>query len=101
MRAVVIAAMLVLAAPAASAQGAPKPPNTPAPRATENVEVRQNWCTRYVTWVLGERPAARPPPADQRPTRLFEVEFNSCVLDPRLYERDTRTEAQLRTRWQP
>jgi len=99
MRAAFIAVVLFLAAPAALAQGTPKPPNTPAPSATATVEVRQNWCTRYVTWVLGETPAARPPPADQRPTHQFEVEFNSCVLDPRLYERDTRAEAQLRARW--
>lgn len=63
-----------------------------APPVSAPVEERQNWCQAYVTWLF---PTSReaPPPADQRATHQFEVEFSSCVLNPHDYQQQTQPEA--------
>ncbi len=77
---------------AAFAQADDKRPAAPAPGAAAAFEAREAWCQDYVAWFIGETPAARPAPADVRPTHRLEVELNSCKLDPQEYERDTLAE---------
>lgn len=70
-------------------------PTDPAPPATAPYEKRAAWSERYVSWFLAQTPrpvGAMPPDVDA--THRYEVEFNSCVLDPQDYERDTRIEVE-------
>lgn len=101
MRAAVFA-LLVASAPAALAQTTlPERPSTPAPTAAASFEARETWCEQYANWYIASTPApaeaasAAPPAADVRATHEFEVEFNSCKIDPREYERQTHAEAEL------
>ncbi len=93
MRNLVSATLLFASAStAALAQAENKRPIAPAPIAAAPFEAREAWCQDYVAWFVGETPAARPAPADVRPTHRLEVEFNSCKLDPQQYERETLAE---------
>jgi hypothetical protein len=93
MRNLVSATLLIASAStAALAQSDDKRPATPAPMAAAPFEAREAWCQDYVVWFIGETPAARPAPADMRPTHRLEVELNSCKLDPQEYERETLAE---------
>jgi hypothetical protein len=61
--------------------------------ATASFETREDWCQKYASWFVAAAPsAAGAAPADVAPTHRFEVEFNTCKLDPRQYERDTLAE---------
>lgn len=98
MRAAVFA--LIFCTPAAFAQTLPERPSTPAPTAAASFEARETWCEQYANWFVANTPApaeaaSAPPAADVRATHEFEVEFNSCKLDPREYERQTHAEAEL------
>jgi hypothetical protein len=71
------------------------PPSDPPPPRTAPYEERAAWSERYVAWYLAQAPrldGARP--SDVEPTHRYEVEFNSCVLDPQEYARDTRVELE-------
>jgi len=91
-RTFLIAAALLLAAPQAFAQAEAERPATPAPQATASFEAREDWCAKYAQWYVARTPAANVAPSDVAPTHRFEVEFNSCKLDPQSYERDTLAE---------
>lgn len=94
MRSPIIAAFLLASAPAALAQEVIAPPAEEAPAAAAPIEERANWCDKYATWLVAITPAPNAPaPADVRQSQRLEVEMNSCKVDPQLYERDTRAEA--------
>ncbi len=94
MRTLVAAAFLLAFTPVAFAQDVAAPPSQPAPSATAPIEERAEWCDRYASWLIALTPdSKRPGPVDVRDNRRFEVELNYCKLDPREYERQTRTEA--------
>lgn len=63
-----------------------------APSKSASYFDRADWSTRYVSWYLGQIEADDPSPADVRSTHLYQVEFNSCLLDPQLYEQQTQQE---------
>jgi hypothetical protein len=88
----------LLGASNAMAQQGPRPPTAPAPRASAAFEVRESWCARYVSWYVANVAPKTPLPSDVRPTQRFEVEFDSCKLDPRQYRRQTQIEARLAAR---
>jgi hypothetical protein len=92
MRTIRIAAALLLLAPYAIAQTQAERPDSPAPQATASFEARESWCQKYAEWFVERTPPANVAPSDVAPTRRFEVEFNSCKLDPQRYERDTLAE---------
>jgi hypothetical protein len=97
MRTLLVGVALLLA-PAAFAQEAPlEKPISPAPSASAPFEQREAWCEQFASWFVASTPQTAPAPVDVRQTHEFEVEFNSCKLDPQEYERDTRTEAQLQS----
>lgn len=95
MRALILASAL-LSTSAAIAQPLPERPDTPAPAASAPVEQRQNWCQQYAAWFVSHTPEAGQAP-DARATHRFEVELNSCTLDPQGYERETLAEAARTT----
>jgi hypothetical protein len=66
------------------------------PAATASYEDRAAWAERYVAWYLGQTPQARSGAADVAPTHAYQVEFNSAVLDPPEYYRDTQQELNQR-----
>lgn len=66
------------------------------PTATDAVEARREFAMLYVSWFLSEEPVREiSMPADIRSTHRWEVEFNSCVLDPARYVADTQYELSL------
>jgi hypothetical protein len=67
-------------------------PTDPAPSASAPYEERADWAERYVAWYLALTPRLADTPSDVDATHLYEIEFNSAVLDPREYERDTQVE---------
>ena len=68
-------------------------PDESAPPSTAPYEERAAWSERYVAWYLTQAPSlAGAAPSDVDATHRYEVEFNTCVLDPQEYERDTRVE---------
>lgn len=96
MRALLLSAALVFS-PVAFAQDTPlQRPDTPPPPASASFEQREAWCEQFANWFVASTPQTTPAPADVRATHEFEIEFNSCKLDPERYALDTRTEAQLR-----
>lgn len=70
-----------------------RPLDTAPPR-TAPYEQRAEWSERYVTWYLSQMPLVEGSASDIDPTHRYEVEFNSCVLDPQEYERDTQFELE-------
>ena len=100
MRALMISAAL-LAAPAAFAQTDVQPsrPDDPPPAATASFDQRESWCEQYTAWFIASTPPqatiAQAAPSDVNVSHEYEVEFNSCKLDPREYERQTHAEAEL------
>jgi hypothetical protein len=95
MRALIISAALLIA-PAAWAQDTPpQKPLSAAPAASAPFEQREQWCEQFASWFVASTPQNSAAPADVRQTHEFEIEFNSCKIDPQEYERDTRAEAQL------
>jgi hypothetical protein len=95
MRALILASVLALAS-AARAQPLPERPDTPAPAASAPIEQRQAWCQQYAAWFVAHTPQGDQAP-DARATHRFEVELNSCTLDPQAYERQTIAEAARTT----
>ena len=94
MRTHIIAAILATSAPAALAQQVIAPPTEEAPAATSPVEERANWCDKYATWLVAITPSeSNAGPPDVRQSQHLEVEMNACKVDPQLYERETRAEA--------
>jgi len=92
-RGLIAAVGLALATSGAWAQDEPLlRPAEPAPRASAPFEAREAWCLRYAAWFIARMPIEGPLPDDVRPTQRMETEFNSCKLDPRLYERQTMDE---------
>jgi hypothetical protein len=68
-------------------------PEDPAPSANAPYEQRADWSERYVAWFIAHTPQPREAlPSDVEPTHRYEVEFNSCVLDPQRYELQTQAE---------
>lgn len=63
-----------------------------APPKTASFEERADWSERYVRWYLGQIETQGALPSDVQPTHLYQVEFQSCVLDPQLYEQQTQQE---------
>lgn len=100
MRALILLPLALLAAPFALAQSEPADrPDAPAPAATAAFEQRETWCEQYTAWFIASTPpqaaiAQAPPPADVSDTHEYQVEFNSCKLDPREYERQTHAEGE-------
>lgn len=89
----IVAALILSSTTFAVAQSANiQRPDAPAPASTAAFEQREDWCRKYATWLVERTPAAERP-ADVRASHLFEVEFNSCKLDPAAYERETRADA--------
>lgn len=100
MRALFIALIVLLASASAFAQQAPMArPEAPPPTATAAFEQRATWCEKYTAWLVASTPQAQLP-GDVRASHAFEVEFNSCKLDPQEYETDTRADADLAERAQ-
>lgn len=92
MRGLIIIAALVATAPMALAQTRTERPDTQPPSAAEAFETREAWCQQYAAWFVEHTPTSNSPATGVSPTHRYEVEFNSCKLDPRQYERDTRAE---------
>lgn len=94
LRAPLIVAVLILSGTTfAVAQSANiQRPDEPAPASTATFEQREDWCRKYASWLV-ERTPTTDRPTDVRASHLFEVEFNSCKLDPVAYERETRADA--------
>jgi hypothetical protein len=67
-------------------------PSDPAPPAYASYEERANWSERYVSWFLTQSRPQGAMPIDIDPSHRYQVEFNSCVLDPQAYEHDTQSE---------
>lgn len=97
MRSLIVMALagLMLASASASATPDVSPPTVAPPAATAPVAQRQAWCEQYVAWFVTNTPHPAPLPPDVRPTHLFEIEFNSCKLDPQTYERETHAQAAM------
>ena len=53
---------------------------------------RADWSARYVSWYLQQIDVEGLERADINATHLYQVEFNSCLLDPQLYEQQTQQE---------
>lgn len=85
------------AANAAFAQEPPQRPEAPPPAAAAPFAQREAWCQQFAAWFVASTPQT-PAPPDVRDGHEFQIEFNSCKLDPQRYERDTRTEAQSQRR---
>jgi hypothetical protein len=68
------------------------PPLGSAPPANAPYEERAAWSERYVTWFIAQTAPEGPLPPDVAPTHEYMVEFNTCVLDPETYERQTKAE---------
>jgi len=95
MRALILAGVIAISS-AAFAQPLPERPDTAAPNAAAPVELRQAWCQQYAAWFVSHTPEAQTAP-DARATHRFEVELNSCTLDPQAYERQTLAEVTRTT----
>jgi hypothetical protein len=67
-------------------------PLTSAPSATAPYEVRAAWSRDYVAWFIMQTPQDGALPSGVRSTHRFEIEFEACVPDPQLYERQTLAE---------
>lgn len=95
MRTHIIAAFLMACAPAALAQEVIAPPAEEAPMASAPIEERATWCDKYATWLVAITSDGRAMavPSDVRQSQHLEVEMNSCKINPQLYERETRAEA--------
>ena len=63
-----------------------------APPRTAPYEERAAWSDRYVNWFIAQTSPEGPLPPDVQPTHQYMVEFNTCVLDPQEYERQTQAE---------
>lgn len=63
-----------------------------APPKSAPYEERAEWSERYVRWYLGQVETSGALPKDVMPTHLYQVEFQSCVMDPELYEQQTQQE---------
>ena len=63
-----------------------------APAPTASYETRAAWSERYVLWFISQTDEQASWASDIDATHRFEIEFNSCVLDPQTYERQTREE---------
>jgi hypothetical protein len=72
-------------------------PTDPAPPAYASYEERADWSERYVSWFLTQSAPHGALPADVDPSHRYQVEFNSCVLDPQAYERHTHAELPPQT----
>ena len=68
------------------------PPFGPPPPANASYEERAAWSEHYVSWFIAQTAAEGPLPPDVAATHEYMVEFNSCVLDPQAYERQTKSE---------
>jgi len=67
-------------------------PTARAPVRTASCKKRTQWSEEYVGWVMDRMLRQGPLPTDVHSTHDYEVEFNSCVLDPRGYETQTQGE---------
>jgi hypothetical protein len=73
--------------------------NWKPPAATDSIEQRREFAMSYVAWFLSQQSvSATSAPPDIRATHRWEIEFNSCVLDPVRYVADTRYELSLTDR---
>lgn len=70
----------------------------PPPSADADYEERAAWSAHYVAWFIARTGGDTRLPPDVRPSHRYEVEFNSCVLDPEEYVRDTAQEFPVRRR---
>ena len=64
----------------------------PVPRVSAPYEERARWARQYGGHVVREFGARLPPvelPPDVRPTHLYEIEFQSAVMNPAEYFRQT------------
>lgn len=64
------------------------------PTAAAPYEERAEWSARYVSWLMDRTAQEGALPPDVRDTHLYEVEFNSCVIDPQAYVRTITEERQ-------
>lgn len=96
MRALLVAGALALSSLAA-AEPLPERPATAAPAAGAPVEQRQAWCQQYAAWFVSHTPPVQGEAPDARATHRFEVELNSCTLDPQAYERQTLAQVTTTT----
>ena len=63
-----------------------------APSRSASYFDRADWSARYVSWFLQQIDVDGPVRADVSATHLYQIEFNSCLLDPQLYEQQTQEE---------
>lgn len=63
-----------------------------APPRSAPYETRAAWSERYVAWFIERVEPEGARPSDVPPTHEYTVEFNTCVLDPQEYERQTQAE---------
>ena len=71
-------------------------PASSAPSADAPYDVRAAWSQDYVAWFIEQMPQDGALPPDVRDTHRFEIEFATCVSDPRAYERQTLAELRQR-----
>lgn len=96
MRALLLASAITLSS-VAMAEPLPERPDTPAPAASAPIQQRQAWCQQYAAWFVSHTPPAQGDAPDARATHRFEVELNSCTLNPQAYERQTVAEVNTTT----
>lgn len=65
------------------------------PSAAADYADRAAWSERYVAWFISQTGGYGRPPADVRLTHRYEIEFQSCLLDPPRYLEMTRAELAL------
>lgn len=86
----------LLETPSAHAAYAARPFES-APSRSASYFDRADWSARYVSWYLQQIDIEGQARADVAATHLYEVEYNSCLLDPQLYERQTQEELSSQT----
>lgn len=67
-----------------------------APQRSASFEQRAAWSEPYVTWFIEQVDEQASWAADVSATHRYQVEFNSCAIDPEAYERQTRQELEAR-----
>ena len=65
------------------------------PPASAPYDERADWSDAYVGWYISQCPQDGPDPKDARPTHRWEIEFESSVVDPEEYWRQTQYELDV------
>ncbi len=67
-----------------------------APSRSADYDERAAWSARYVAWFIEQMDEQASWASDVSATHRYEIEFNSCVMDPYAYEQQTAQELEPR-----